>query len=183
MAITHVTKHPMGEQEAPVEITLHITVDSETSVDYTFDEDQGFTTEIFQEGIHQRSHVYTTASANPTGVYYLNVYETGSPSTVHRMYQHLSFLPPEPEAPPVTEPEPEPETPTEVSAIFSKTTDHGGGGGSSTVTFGVSIPDIDGVAVDDFALAIIPVLEDADYDFEHIQVKTTVYSTYDPRNP
>lgn len=77
---------------------------------------------------------------------------------------------------------PVPETPAEVSMVFSKTTDHGGGG-SETVSAHLSIPQLGDASVDDVVLALLPVLENDGWVFQHIQVKTTDYSTYDPRNP
>lgn len=68
------------------------------------------------------------------------------------------------------------------SMVFSKTTDHGGGG-SETVSAHLSIPQLGDASVDDVVLALLPVLETDGWVFQHIQVKTTDYSSYDPRNP
>ena len=75
---------------------------------------------------------------------------------------------------------PTPETPTEYFMVFSKTTEHGGGG-SETVTAVSPAPQLDGTDVDAAVLALLPVFEVDGWEFEHVQVKTTDYTTYDPR--
>lgn len=70
----------------------------------------------------------------------------------------------------------------EIVMVFTKTIDHGSGG-SETMSQYFPLTPVGDVSVDNIALALLPVLENDGWVFQHIRVKTTVYSTYDPRNP
>lgn len=75
---------------------------------------------------------------------------------------------------------PNDEAPAEYFMVFSRTIEHVGGG-SETHTAVSPVPQLDGTDVDAAVLALLPVFEVDGWEFEHIQVKTTDYTTYDPR--
>lgn len=84
---------------------------------------------------------------------------------------------------PIDDPGPEiPSGDLGVYIRFSKTEDHGGGQ-TSTMYLEFQLPEVNGVDIDDVALALIPLFEDADYVFEHVRVTIAQTSVHDPRNP
>ena len=65
--------------------------------------------------------------------------------------------------------------------VVSKTTEFPGGG-SSTLTRRDDISFANSLSVDEVALALIPIYEEAGYDFEYVEVVSQQRTKYDPRD-
>lgn len=74
----------------------------------------------------------------------------------------------------------ETEWPT-IYMVISKTTEFPGGG-SSTLTRRDDISFASSLSVDEVALSLIPIYEEAGYDFEYVEIVSQQHTKYDPRD-